>query len=342
MTHAYDNAGRLTRTWYSTSDPDIFYEYDGIGRETEVRRPGISTINYYYDYLGRRERVSQDGQDLEYDYDLAGRRTRMEWPDGFFVTYDYSTSGELLAINENGTTPLVTYDYTNQSQLKSMTRANGLETAFIYDPVGRSSRLNHKTLVYTDFTYNPASQIVTRMLSNEAYAWDGDYNVDRDYEVNELNQYESAGPASFAYDLNGNLESDGSNTYVYDPENRMTSASGPELPGAGLHYDGLGRLREAEVPIAPIYGMRYLYDGDQLVGGVADVGFANSTTRPTARCAPATSTGSASTIRWSESQTLAPPTISRHLRPEVPPCRRARQHRRAERQQRRCGRDRQP
>ena len=31
-------------------------------------------------------------------------------------------------------------------------------------------------------------------------------------------------------------------------------------------YDGLGRLREAVLPAAAIYGMRYLYEGDALIG----------------------------------------------------------------------------
>lgn len=36
-------------------------------------------------------------------------------------------------------------------------------------------------------------------------------NVSRNYTTNGLNQYVSAGPASFTYDMNGNLTSDGSN-----------------------------------------------------------------------------------------------------------------------------------
>jgi YD repeat-containing protein len=60
------------------------------------------------------------------------------------------------------------------------------------------------------------------------------------YAANGLNQFTSAGPATFTYDANGNLTSDGSVTYTYDTENRLTGASGAKT--ASLLYDPLGRL----------------------------------------------------------------------------------------------------
>jgi hypothetical protein len=65
-------------------------------------------------------------------------------------------------------------------------------------------------------------------------------NVNRAYAVNGLNQYISAGPATFGYDANGNLTSDGANSFVYDVENRLVSRTGAAT--ANLRYDPLGRL----------------------------------------------------------------------------------------------------
>jgi RHS repeat-associated protein len=48
----------------------------------------------------------------------------------------------------------------------------------------------------------------------------------------------AAGSASFTYDAKGNLNSDGTNSYSYDSENKLTSAPG----GVSLAYDPLGRL----------------------------------------------------------------------------------------------------
>jgi len=57
--------------------------------------------------------------------------------------------------------------------------------------------------------------------------------------VNGLNQYTAAGPASFDYDANGNLKTDGTSSYVYDSENRLVSASGAK--NASVACDPLGR-----------------------------------------------------------------------------------------------------
>ena len=92
------------------------------------------------------------------------------------------------------------------------------------------------------FTYNLASQIKQRDASNDAYAYTGDYNVNRTYAKNGLNQYTTAGPATFTYDPNGNLTSDGSVGYGYDVENRIIGATGGRT--AALRCDPNGRLYE--------------------------------------------------------------------------------------------------
>lgn len=77
---------------------------------------------------------------------------------------------------------------------------------------------------------------------------------------NGLNQYTSAGAASFTYDANGNLTSDGSTTFVYDIENRLVVASGSK--SGTLRYDPLGRLYEI---VSGSATTRLLTDGDELV-----------------------------------------------------------------------------
>lgn len=99
-----------------------------------------------------------------------------------------------------------------------------------------------------------------RSTSNDAYVWTGTVNVSGNYAVNGLNQYTSAGPATFSYDANGNLTGDGSNSYVYDVENRLVSATG--ATSASLRYDPLGRLYETTGSAGTT---RFLHDGDELV-----------------------------------------------------------------------------
>ena len=101
---------------------------------------------------------------------------------------------------------------------------------------------------------------MSRSRDNGAYGFSGSVNLSRPYSVNGLNQYVSAGIASFAYDANGNLISDGATSYLYDNENRVVGASGSR--SAQMVYDPLGRLFSTN---GPSRLTRFLYDGDDLV-----------------------------------------------------------------------------
>jgi RHS repeat-associated protein len=153
-----------------------------------------------------------------------------------------------------------------RSSLGSGTGGVTSSAAYGYDAVERLSSLT-RDLAGTaadqtlGFAYNPASQIVSRTSSNDAFASNSAYDVSRAYSTNGLNQYTSAGPATFTYDANGNLTSDGASSFVYDGENRLVSASGAKT--ASLTYDPLGRLWQTSGGTAGT--TRFLYDGDRLV-----------------------------------------------------------------------------
>ncbi len=149
-----------------------------------------------------------------------------------------------------------------------------------YDKIGRVTSMRHLLGgvslgdgVTFAFQYNPASQITSRTLNNDAYANTAHYDVDRDYQVNGLNQYVQGGPAAFTYDDNGNLTSDGSVNFTYDTENRLTGASGGKT--ANLVYDPMGRLYETNTGSNQSKTI-FLYDGNALVAGAKGVGFANN------------------------------------------------------------------
>ena len=58
--------------------------------------------------------------------------------------------------------------------------------------------------------------------------------------TNSLNQYTSGGGVAQTYDKNGNLISDGANTYTYDVSNRLTGVTGPHGTTANT-YSALGQ-----------------------------------------------------------------------------------------------------
>jgi RHS repeat-associated protein len=144
--------------------------------------------------------------------------------------------------------------------------ANGATSEWGFDAIQRVTALVQNAAgtsadLFLSLSYNPASQIASRTLDNDAYAWTGHYAVNRPYTTNGLNQYIAAGGPAMSYDANGNLISDGANNnYTYDIENRLVSASGAH--NATLAYDPLGRL--SQLTAAGIT-TTFLYDGDALV-----------------------------------------------------------------------------
>jgi len=279
ISYSYDRLGRTTLKAIPQRSGlpgqharAVHYGYDLRGLQTFARFDGVTGegVSTSYDGFGRNtgETTNLGGvsRTVSYRYDAASNRARITHPDGAFFTGEYDYTNRLTRIRENGAGALVTLGYDSQGRRNSMTagypRSNG------YDPAGRLNdlTLNPSAAAYDvtrTFEYNPASQIKRRTVSNDAYASTAHYNVDRPYTTNGLNQYVSAGPATFSHDANGNLISDGTATFLYDIENRMVIATGAKP--ATLTYDPLGRLWQV-VDDTNGAVTRFGYDGDALIG----------------------------------------------------------------------------
>jgi RHS repeat-associated protein len=241
----------------------VSYTYDLLNRMTGASQSGYN-LTFGYDVLGRQTYEGQGWGSISRTFDLAGRVSRLTWWDGFYVDYDRLVTGEVTKVRENGATSgiglLASYAYDDLGRRTSMTRGNGAVTIYGYDAVSRLTSLTHdlsgtaNDLTVGTMTYNPASQILSAPKSNDAYSWNGHYNVNRPYTANGLNQHLTAGSASFTYsDGRGNLTSDGTHSYTYWSENRLKTATG----GISLYYDPLGRLSEYDTTMST----RFMYDG---------------------------------------------------------------------------------
>ena len=249
--YAYDLRGlQIKARFDSLGGPGIDNAYDGFGRMTQsINTMGGAalTLSYAYDDNSNRTQITHaDGKSFAYHYDNLNRETRLRLVGGGYVKNSiYDTRGNigLLGIGR------------------------GAINGYKYDSAGRLNRIN-TALAGTDadnqfnFGYNPASQIKSRTISNDAYANTAHYDVARNYTTNGLNQYVSAGPSSFAYDPNGNLTSDGAVSFIYDVENRLVEASGAR--SATIIYDPLGRLWEVNQGSSATT-TNFLYDGDALI-----------------------------------------------------------------------------
>lgn len=263
--YGYDALNRLVSidrpngTYWET---DIGYAYDLLGNLTAAWDSNGRNLGFAYDALGRKTSQSDNWYgwgNASMLYDAGGRRTRFTWGDGAYVGYDYLNTGEMSAIRDSSGNAMISFGYDDLGRRTNLWRANGTSTAYSYDPVSQLSQLTQDLAgtgqdLAVGFNYNPAGQIVSRTASNDAYAWNGAYNVDRSYGVNGLNQLTSAGATSLSYDGRGNLNNSGGTTYSYTTDNQLAVA-----PGTGLAYDPLGRLFNGVIDAG--VNTTLLYDG---------------------------------------------------------------------------------
>lgn len=291
IVYAFDALNRMslkdvpTRGGLSaTHSRDVHYRYDLRGMQISARfdAPDGEGVTTTYDGFGEvtSNTLTMDGatRTLRYAYDANGNRVRMSFPDGDLsaytknVTYTYDGLDRPVTLLRENTSTIASYGY--DAAGRRSTFNGGISTSYSYDDSGRLSSLTNNPAVNTaynnnwTFAYNPASQITQTTRSNDSFAWTGAVNVDRNYTTNGINQYTAAGTASFGYDNNGNLTSDGTSTYNYDIENRLVTRVAGGVTTT-LRYDPLGRLYE----VASSTGTtRFLHDGDALVGEYGTAG----------------------------------------------------------------------
>jgi len=105
------------------------------------------------------------------------------------------------------------------------------------------------------YAYNPAGQMISRGMTNDAYAFTQAVAVNHNYITNGLNQYTLNGAVVPTYDGRGNTTSSGSVTYLYDSKNQLTT-----FGTNSLGYDATGRLATQATPAT-----RFVYDGSDLI-----------------------------------------------------------------------------
>lgn len=280
LTYTYDALNRMVTKVVpdgsglpASATRDVYYGYDLRGLQLYARFDSASGqgVTNVFDGLGRMtsSTINLDGTSraLAYQYDAAGQRTRLTWPDSEYVVYNRDILSRISSASLNGSTPIFQPLYDNYSRLATLNRRNGASwsspSTYGYDGLSRLTSLGVDVAstaydVTSAFGYNPASQTISRTVSNNAYDVTGMSSVGQAYAVNGINQYTSVGGVAVGYDDNGNLTSNGSAAYVYDVENRLIS--GPN--GASLVWDPLGRLYQSGS--TSVAATRYLYDGDQL------------------------------------------------------------------------------
>ncbi|MGD9584498.1 MAG: hypothetical protein AB7V26_12630 [Lysobacterales bacterium] len=247
---SYDALDRLALKNVPGTADDVYYGYDLRGLQLFARYgsnigPGVSNA---FDSFGRlvssTTTMGGSARTLSYQFDANSNRTLITHPDGLGFDYGYDGLNRMVTIAAPDAASLATIGYDRQGRRTSVGRGAAGATGYAYDAA------SHLAGLVQDFSgtaadldigldYNPASQIVNRMLSNAAYVWWPTPSLSDGYAVNGLNQYTSIGGKTLNYDANGNLTADGPRSYTYDVENRLIGAAGNT--SATLSYDPLGR-----------------------------------------------------------------------------------------------------
>lgn len=223
-------AGRLNRT-----------TYDANGNVLTRTTRGGATFSYAYDTLNRLvtrtaaatpvacTATASTTPTVTYSYDLAGRT---------IGTCDNSSAIPAVATSSSATVYGMAYAYDATNRPSGVT----------FDPVPTPTLPTAAASTGFDFTYNPANQRISTTVSDNTWI-DAPVGPTRStgYTSNALNQYTAVGAVSPSYDGGGNLTGDGTFTFAYDTENRLTSASSGATSVASYLFDSRGRRKARSV-----------------------------------------------------------------------------------------------
>lgn len=263
ISYGYDSLNRLTSKLLL--GPRITqYSYDLIGRLVDVADPN-GTIHHDFDTAGRLIRVTYpDSKTVEYEYDDASNRSRLTYPDGYFVTYTYDELNRLTEVLEGETSVLAQYSYDPLSLRVTLTYGNSTSASYTYEIDDDLASINHQfsvSNVSLGYVCNNVGNRTHFTSDDDRFLFSPLAGLETDYASNNLNQYTSVSGVAFSYDGNGNLTSDGGNTYSYDAENHLIAATTPEH-SAIYTYDPFGRRSAKTVDSVTT---TYLHDSNQVI-----------------------------------------------------------------------------
>ena len=276
----YDRLGRLVSS--SVQAASYRYALDLFGHATNevaVIAGVTNTIIRDYDSLGRqtRLRIANSDYDESFAYDGHGRLFVIGIP-GSTVTYAYTPDSldagcSVFTPSNAVLTRDLSHDPLRRGLITSVSNiVNGVDSGssfkYTYDVLGRPVVRN-----LDEFGYNAHFEVAwarygTNKVSN-FYSYDGIGNFTSNrldgawtqFTANELNEYAaiaSSDSKSLAYDLDGNLLTNGVWTYEYDSENRLTVVSSNDVAIVRNAFDAFTRR---VVKFTPGDCILHLYDG---------------------------------------------------------------------------------
>lgn len=171
------------------------------------------------------------------------------------ITYGYDNANRLTQIQQ-GTSATVTIAPDADGRRQSVTLPNGVSMNYGYDVASQLTGITYKlganTLGNLIYGYDLAGR---RTAVGGSYARTNVPAAASAASYNVNNQLTNWKGATLTYDLNGNLTSDGTNTYTWNARNQLVTISG--VVNANFQYDAFGRRVSKTVGGTT----QFLYDG---------------------------------------------------------------------------------
>jgi RHS repeat-associated protein len=266
---SFDGQHRMIFAGYGKSggtyDNTTSYSYDAAGRFTHIVNSESGTMSPTFDGMNQLISETTPNGIVAYTYDASGQRNSMTVSGQPTVNYSYDNASRLAGIQQGSAS--VSFLYDSNDRPKSITLPNGVTAAYSYDNNSQITGITYASgtlnLGNLNYTYDATGR---RTNVGGSLATTGLPLPVGNATYNELNQLTQWGTANLFYDANGNMLSDGTDGYVWDSRNHLTSV----FSGATYEYDSYGRRIQKSVGGI---STSYLYDGkndvQELVGGVA-------------------------------------------------------------------------
>lgn len=287
--YTYDNLGRPTQlqkivgtTTYTTT-----FGYNLANELTSITYPSGRIVQPSYDAVARLSQVASGTTNYQsaIAYNTAQQVTGFNYGNGINAAFgysadrlqlnclDYSSTNRSGNCAHDGTTKFgLSYGYAqnggNNGQITSITDSvdNGRNAAYTYDALYRLT--NASTAGSTGFPAWGLSETYDRYGNRTAQAiasgCSGITCPTNSVGVSTTTNHIITG--GYGYDASGNMTNDGSNTLVYDAENRATSATNGSSGGAYVYDANRMRVKKC-IPncTSPTTTTVYIFMGNKVI-----------------------------------------------------------------------------
>jgi RHS repeat-associated protein len=240
--YVYDALDRMTEAKIGvsgeTAERTFTYTYDKANRLTKVVDSATGTYTPEYDELNRLKSLATPAGTVSYEYDEDNRRKSMTAPGQEALKYTYDEANRLTELKRGS--QKATFEYDAGNRLTKTTLPDSIEEKYGYDNANELTSIVDKkgstTLGELDYSYETDGRKEALWGS---YGRTGLPEAISSAAYNADNEQTERGSKHLSYDADGNLTSDGTNEYKWNPLGELTEITGGTT--ASFTYDPFGR-----------------------------------------------------------------------------------------------------